>query len=834
MKNLFKTLTVLSLLSMVSASFTETSFVTTSIAATSSAKNTSAKAKDRDFRQQKSEQKVATQDDNLLPEALQEILLESKPLDGVSADTSSNDNTYFSSMQGESSTTSSSDNEIKPFASKITFTNMGSPKGIEIYPGQKSAGISFTLPIDKVITSAKLELYVSMTEAMQDTTNHIDVKVNGQALGSLPVASTEITNYELDIPAEFLAQDNSITLDMADDDFVCKIDYSGKQKIVIDPESFLSVGGYNLELGSDLSLFPLPFFDKYNSGTTLINFVLPKNSTSDTIYGSLMLASYFGTIADYRTVKFNVAHDTLPLDNAIVFAHPGQTVAGIDMPQKEGIYIKDHPYSKPYKNIFIVAKNKSSFIKAVYSLVNAKLSTATDYLKIKNDKPELREAFDAPFWIPSNKKVYLSSLLKKNQSLVTHGYTHGPLNITFKAAPDLYQLYEDSGDLYVAYEFPLDKNIDENESGLNLLLSGAFLDKLPVNKKGLLENIWRLSGGDAREDKRHVQISPNMIYGDNNLELYFDLRLKPNTPCSVISDPNVKSVIDESSYIDLSKTKHFARLPNLSYYVGASFPFTRYSDFSHTAVLLPDDPSIVELNTLMNMVARAGTSTGSLVSAEQVVIGSDLFLKDPEFFEDKDLLIVSNLSHKDYLSKLFDGSAFTFNGNELNIYDYGLISFRGGFFRGLRRFLSGDFRAENVDANRYVRTSLAWRGFLSFLSPFDSDKIAVVVTATDDEELEKLTDDLANSNVNRSVRGDITLISGLNKVMSFNVGDYIFSGNVSTSFKILTFAGEHVIWLCISSFIVLILLSYIISKYLQRRSRARLLENDVKDNNKMI
>ncbi len=204
--------------------------------------------------------------------------------------------------------------------------------------------------------------------------------------------------------------------------------------------------------------------------------------------------------------------------------------------------------------------------------MKANLSTATDYLKIKDDKPELREAYDAPNWITSNKKVLLSSLLKNNQSLVTHGYTHGPLNLSFKAAPNLYQLYEDSGDLYVAYEFPLDKNIDENESGLNLLLSGAFLDKLPVNKKGLLENIWRLSGGDAREDKRHVQISPSMIYGDNNLELYFDLRLKPNTPCSVISDPNVKSVIDESSYIDLSKTRHFARLPNLSYFVGASFP----------------------------------------------------------------------------------------------------------------------------------------------------------------------------------------------------------------------------------------------------------------------
>ena len=791
-------------------------------------------AKDRDFRQQKTALNATATADNELPAALQEILLDSKPLDNTARDQTTSDNLYFSKMQNDDNLQNpqllTQDNEIKPYASKITLTNMGSPKGIEIYPGQKSAGISFTLPIDKVITSARLDLYVSMTEAMQGNTNHIDVKVNGQALGSLPVAKTEITNYELDIPAEYLAQENSLTLEMTDEEFVCKIDYSGKQKILIDPESYLSVNGYNLELGSDLSLFPLPFFDRFNSAQTLINFVLPKNTSTDILYGPLMLASYFGTIADYRTVKFNVSSDTLPQDNSIVFAHPGQTVAGIDMPKKGGIYIKANPYSRPYKNIFIVAKNKSDFIKAVYSLVKANLSTATDYLKIKDDKPELREAYDAPNWISSNKKVLLSSLLKNNQSLVTHGYNHGPLNLSFKAAPDLYQLYEDSGDLYVAYEFPLDKNIDENESGLNLLLSGAFLDKLPVNKKGLLENIWRLSGGDAREDKRHVQISPSMIYGDNNLELYFDLRLKPNTPCSVISDPNVKSVIDESSYIDLSKTRHFARLPNLSYFVGASFPFTRYSDFSHTVVLLPDNPTAVELNTLMNMVARAGNSTGSMVSYEQVVIGSDLFTKEPGGFEDKDLLVISNLSHKDYLSKLFDGSAFIFNGNELNIYDYGLISFRGGFFRGLRRFLSGDFRAENLDANRYVRTSMAWRGFLSFLSPFDSDKIAVVVTATDDEELDKLTDDLSNSKVNREVRGDITLISGLNKVMSFNVGDYIFSGNVSTSFKILTFAGEHVIWLCISSFIVLILLSYIISKYLQRRSRARLLENSNRQN----
>lgn len=53
-----------------------------------------------------------------------------------------------------------------------------------------------------------------------------------------------------------------------------------------------------------------------------------------------MLASYFGTIADYRTVKFNVSSDTLPQDNSIVFAHPGQTVAGIDMPKRKAFTLK--------------------------------------------------------------------------------------------------------------------------------------------------------------------------------------------------------------------------------------------------------------------------------------------------------------------------------------------------------------------------------------------------------------------------------------------------------------------------------------------------------------
>lgn len=144
--------------------------------------------------------------------------------------------------------------------------------------------------------------------------------------------------------------------------------------------------------------------------------------------------------------------------------------------------------------------------------------------------------------------------------------------------------------------------------------------------------------------------------------------------------------------------------------------------------------------------------------------------------------------------------------------------------RGLERLFSGDFRNQNADANRYVRTSLAWRGFLSMLSPFDSEKIAVVVTATDDKEIAKLSDDLDDPQVNREVGGDLTVISGDKRVVKYTVGDFIYSGNVSTLFKIMHFAGEHILWLAIFSVFIVMMLSLIISKILQKRAVRRLEE----------
>lgn len=758
------------------------------------------------------------QSDDAMPSALSDILFGGEASDDSQESIIPSDGLSIASADID-------DPAVRSYSSKLTLSKLGRKNGIEMSAGQKVAGVNFTLPVDKMVVSGRMELFISLTDAMAERASHLEVKVNGQSVGSLPLNRTELTDFELQIPAEYLSQENGITFEIADDEeFSCMIDYSGKYKVKIDADSYLALDGYRMDIDPSLDLFPLPFLDMYENGKTTVSYVLPEKYDTGIIKAATMLSSYFGQAAEYRGVDFKVSFDSVPVSHSVIFGHPGQKVAGIEMPEKAGVYIRSNPYYSIYKNIYVVASNEAEFVKAVSGLCVKSRDAGYDYISPAQRQLPVSEAYDAPNWLPTNRRVFLNELLKGDQSLVTRGFWHSALNISFRAAPDLYQLYEGQGDLYINYEFPLEKSVDEQVSGLNISMSGHYLDKLAMNKKGLLENIWKLSGGDIRQTEHHLQIPPSMIYGDNNLEMYFDLRLKPNTSCQIMQDTNIKSVIDDKSYIDFTNAVHFAKLPNLSFYVGASFPFSRYADYSRTAIILPEQPSASELSTLFDMAARSGNATGTMVYNEDIYLGTKSLTEKPESLSGRELLIVSTLKNSQFLSALFEDSAFSVSANELHIYDYGLFSLRGGFIAGLTRFLSGDFRSQNVDANRYVRTSQAWRGFLSFVSPFDSGNIAVVVTATDDNELSRLSSDLDNDEVNRAIGGDISIITGIDKVVKYSVGDYIYQGDVSASFRLLQFAGEHVFWLSVLAFIIITVLSFIASVHLQKRAKRRLNE----------
>ncbi|MBQ9274820.1 MAG: cellulose biosynthesis cyclic di-GMP-binding regulatory protein BcsB [Succinivibrio sp.] len=712
-----------------------------------------------------------------------------------------------------------------PFAMQLTFGKLGAKHGILMRAGQNEAGLTFTMPVDKVVTSARLNLNLDISDEMAERNAHLDIFLNNQPVGTLPLTRVSGTaSYELDLPFEFITTINDFDFKIADDQgFGCLIDNTRRFTVTILGDSTLNVEGHSISIDEDLSIFPMPFVDPFDVSKNTVQVVLPKSPGAGVLSAAAILASYLGFKADFRGVKFKVSLGALPeRANAILIGKPGEDLGDIELPDTEGLYVQSHPGDPSYRLILIVAEGKQKLRNAVGTLISGTIPEKTKISPIKSQLFLPSEPYDAPRWIPTDRKVYLSELIDNRDDMISAGLWHPPINFNFRAAPDLYQFYGEPSDLYIRYSFPLEQWMDEPHSWLNVTLSGNYIRNLPVNKAGVLENLWRLAGGDGRKEDHHVQLQPYLIYGDNTLSLYFDIKLKQGAPCSLLHDRNIKSSIHEASYLDLSSTKHYAELPNLSFYVGASFPFTKYADFSDTIILLPDHPSATELQVMLDMAARAGTATGTPITNNRVALGLEGKDITHTEFANSNILAVSTLKHTDFYAKLLAGSAFRLTGEELEVKDLGPLSMEDGFFGALSRLMSGDFRPENLDAGRYIRSNVSWRGFVSFISPFRGDRIVVAVTANEDEQLDRLSDDLDNDEVNRSVGGDLTVISGDDSVRAFKVGNSIYSGDVSRMYSMLHFLGRHVFWMAMFSFVMLFAAGIFISRALKERSRRRL------------
>ncbi len=91
-------------------------------------------------------------------------------------------------------------------------------------------------------------------------------------------------------------------------------------------------------------------------------------------------------------------------------------------------------------------------------------------------------------------------------------------------------------------------------------------------------------------NEQTVRVPPYYVFGQNQLQFYYDLRPVKIGECQDVLPNNVQEVpIDPGSMaIDLSKTERFTSLPNLAFFVNSGFPYTKMADLSDTAIVLPE------------------------------------------------------------------------------------------------------------------------------------------------------------------------------------------------------------------------------------------------------
>ncbi|AIX49860.1 cellulose biosynthesis cyclic di-GMP-binding regulatory protein BcsB [Pantoea eucrina] len=708
----------------------------------------------------------------------------------------------------------------QPVSSTISVAQMGQKQGITLTGGQLQSGIVFTLPGDEVVTNARLNLSLRVSSALAARNTSLQLMLNGQPLGTLPLGSSDsdVSDYQLDIPAAMVVSDNNLSFKINDaDKLLCEKESAQQYQVTILPQTTLSLEGQQLNIGTSLRNFPRPFIDAQRMTPASVTFGFASSVTPDAVSAAALVASWMGIQSDYRGIRFPVSRGALPERNGILVGHPGDKIGIVTLPASNGplLQVIDNPDNPVYKLLLIVGSDDAQLRQAANRLTTKPLTTDASQLAVQPQPLAQRKPYDAPRWINTSRPVRLSELLRKDQSLTTTGIWHDALRVNFRAAPDLFLWDGDTIPVNLNYRFPTESWIDENNSFLNVALNGTFLRNLTVNKVGLLESAWHRLGGDARQEHYTLKLEPYLIYGDNQLALYFNIKPKADAPCGVLLNNNIKSRIEEDSWIDLSHTRHFTMLPNLSYFVGAAFPFTRLADFSQTTLLLPEKPGDAEIATLLDMAARAGNATGVALVQNQVLFGLPEGGTNLSRLQQNDVLAVSTMQHSAFTQQMLHGTPWQTSGNTLSVNEPGLME-------KLHGWLTGDWYRQELDADRYFSSNEAWRGFVSYRSPWSADRLVVMTVATSDQQLLRLHDDLNSARINAGIRGDTAIITDENGIRSFRVGPQFPSGEMPWYMMVVWYANQHSVLMALAALLVAVLIGSSAWLMLKRHAWRRL------------
>ncbi len=96
-----------------------------------------------------------------------------------------------------------------------------------------------------------------------------------------------------------------------------------------------------------------------------------------------------------------------------------------------------------------------------------------------------------------------------------------------------------------------------------------------------------------------------------------------------------------------------------------------------------------------------------------------------------------------------------------------------------------------MEADRYFSSNEAWRGFVSFRSPWNDERLVVLALGSNDEQLSRLHADLSSARINAGIRGDVAIITNETGVRSFRVGEQFPSGEMPVHMMVIWYANQH-------------------------------------------
>lgn len=694
----------------------------------------------------------------------------------------------------------------------IKLKDIGVNAPVLLQGGNSIRGFAFSLRSDDVVTTANMTLRYSVSPGLDVKSSQLNVVLNGETIHAIALNEQDsgIRDVTFEILPYVLLPDNTLEFHVlakkqGQDSKEGELDKSVWVKI--SHSSVLNLVVQRLPLTRDLKNLPAPFFDKRDHTELVLPFVFTEIPQHRQVQSAAVVASYWGSLASFRRASFPVQIDRLPQGNGIVFLSNDKIPAdleevniNIDGPSLELI---KNPRDPSGQLLLIKGRNDNELLTAAKALSVGSMMLQGQAADVGTPLLQKRYDYDAPAWLPVNRPVTFGEI-EQNANLEGYGISPGLLTVNFKISPDIFLWDSEGIPMTLNFRYAGDYWLDLESSRLDVLINDKFIKSVALLPDSEKSN----SLGGFTQQTESVIIPPYLIYGENQLQFFFDLKTKINDGHYDLLPENLRVSIDADSSIDLSSIHRYAKMPNLAYLAQSGLPFSRKADMSQTAVVLPEgklDKSTLE--ALFIMIANISGKT------EYPALGIEVIdWRNITQYRSYDFLLLGSYDNQPLLKKWKKNSPIKMNGSYISVNKN--VEFSNYKYDFQRLFSSQAFKPDQVA----VPLSSMNSALYSFQSPLNSQRTVIGMIANDSEELIEIANTVKSKEKNYVVRGDFVALSD-NEALHFYSSKPYYVGSLPWYIRVQWFIS-HNMWL-IPFFMILGILIVAISLYLIARNKAK-------------
>jgi len=626
-------------------------------------------------------------------------------------------------------------------------------------------GVLFGVRGDEVVTAATLNLQGATSPALIPELSQIAITLNEQFIGSIQPDRSRPAFGPLQFPVNpvFFADNNRLNVRFSGRYAVeCNDPLSGLLWSTISDTSTLSLTLERLPLTRDLARLPEPFFDQRLLREPLnLPMIMGETAGNEAVRAAVIASSWFAVQADYRGANFPVQASLPDRGNAVIIATGADAVQGVSLPRFDGptLALVQNPNDQFGLLLVIGGRTGAEVVTAATALAVGREALSGETALVQAQNVPQRTAYDAPRWIRSDRPVRLGEIMDPSE-LQAFGYVPGPISVPFRTAPDLYTWRNRPLQADIRFRSPPGPVMDVAVSRLDIAVNDVFLRSLPLRAA---DPTWPWSWvsrqlGVVERTQATLGIPPWMIFGQNELQMRFDMRPLHRGDCVAVPG-DVRASVDPDSTIDLSRAHRFATLPNLAHFVSSGFPFTKLADLSQTALVLPERPSAQELTAALGLVGRIAAIVGYPATGIAVVRPTGL-----EAAADRDMIVIGALGRQPALATLLRDGPVTLEGNRLTVN----LSDPLGDFRAI---FGGD---QARQPRERVAAQLSAPGdalglLIGFQSPLRAGRSVLALTGSTPTGMEGMLAALRDPEQLPRIQGDMALLSG-GRVEGYRLG----------------------------------------------------------------